>query len=82
MLKLIKGVMFNFDRNKEITHTMRAAYVSVFQWGQYEFETCQEFFERSKNSTSVITQYYVSIRQDMGVVNQLGPKEYAQENTP
>ena len=57
MLKLIKGVIFKFDGNKELTHTMWEDYVSVFRRRQYKFETNQEYFERFKNATRVMTKY-------------------------
>ena len=36
MLKLIKGVMFKLDGNKELTHAMWGAYMSVFQFRQHK----------------------------------------------
>ena len=74
IMKLINGVMFKFDGNKELTKTMWEAYVSVFRCRQKKFEKNQEFFERFKNSTRIITQYDGSIGQDMGLVNHLGSK--------
>ena len=57
MLKLVKIFMFKLDVNKEHTHAMWEAYASVFRCCQHKFETNQEYFERFKNYTSVITQY-------------------------
>ena len=78
MLKLIKGVMFKFDVNKKLTHEMWEAYESVFRFRQQKFGTNQDFFERFKNSTSVLTEYDGSIAQDMGLVNHRGSKEDVQ----
>ena len=80
MLKIIKGVMFKFDRNKELTHVMWEDYVQVFWCRQQKFETNLEYLERFKNAMSIITQYYGSIVQDTGLVNHLRSKEDAQEN--
>ena len=71
--------MFKSDGNKELTHAMWEAYVSVFLCMQQRFETDQEFFERFKNFMRVITQYELSIGQETGLVNRLGSKEYIQE---
>ena len=57
MLKLIKGVMFKSDKKKELTHAMWKAYVSVFWCRQHKFETNQEYFERFKNATRVMTKH-------------------------
>ena len=78
-MKLIKGFMFKFDGNMELTHAMWEAYMSVFRFRQQIFEKKLDYFERFKNITSVITQYDGSIGQHMGLVNHLGSKEYAQE---
>ena len=79
MLKPIKGVMLTSNGNKEITHVMWEAYVSVFQCSQHKFETNQEYFEQFKNATSVINQYDRSIIHETDLVNHLGPKEDAQK---
>ena len=79
MLKVINGVMFKFYGNKELTHAMWEAYVSVFRCRQQKFVTNQEYFERFKNSTSIITQYEGPIGQNTGLVNHLRSKEDAQE---
>ena len=79
MLKLINGVMFNFDGNKELTDMIWEAYVSVFRCRKHKFETNQYYFESFKDATSIITQYDGSIGQDRGLVNQLGSKEDVQE---
>ena len=55
MLKLIKGFMFKFNGNKELTHAIWEAYMSVIQFRQQKFEKNQEYFEHFKNSTIVIT---------------------------
>ena len=54
MLKLIKEFMFKFDKNKELTHTMWEAYVSVLQCSQKKFETNQELFKSFNNATRAI----------------------------
>ena len=41
ILKLIKGVIFKFDSNKKLTHTMWEVYVSVLQCRQKKFEKNQ-----------------------------------------
>ena len=79
IMKLIKGVIFKFYGNRELTHIIWEAYVSVFRYRQHKFETNQEYFERFKNSTSFITQYDGSIGQDTGLISHLGSKEGAQE---
>ena len=53
--------------------------MSVFQCRQHKFENILEFFERFKNSTSVIIQYESSIRQGTGLVRHFGSKEDVQE---
>ena len=79
MLKLIEGVMFKFEGNKEPTQAMWEAYVSVFWCRQQKIETNQEYFERFKNAMSIITQHEGSIGQETGLVNHLGSKEDTQE---
>ena len=74
-MKLIKGIIFNFYENKELTHALWEAYVSVFRCRQHKFETNQDYFERFKNATSVIIQYYGPIRQYKGLIIHLGSKE-------
>ena len=74
MLNIIKGVMFKFDGNKELTHAMWEVYMSVFQFREQKFQTNQDNFERFNNSTSVITKYDGSIGQGTGLVNHLGSK--------
>ena len=44
MLKLIKGIIFKFNVNKELAHRMWEAYLSVFGCRQQKFETNQEYF--------------------------------------
>ena len=71
--------MFKLDSSKELTLTMWETYVSVFQCRQQELKTNQYLFNRNKNSTSVITQYDVSIGKNTALVHQPGSKEDAQE---
>ena len=58
---------------------MQEVYMSVFWCRQKKFETNQEYFERFKNATGVITQYDGSIGQETGLVVHPVLKEDAQE---
>ena len=55
MMKLIKGVMFKFDGEKEFTHAMWESYVSVFRCSKNKFKTNQDYFEHFKNATIIIS---------------------------
>ena len=46
---------------------------------QHKFETNQEYFERFKNATGVITQYDGPIGKDTGLISHIGSEEDAQE---
>ena len=56
-MRLVKGVMFKFDGNKELAHATWESWVSVLQHRQQKFDMNQELFERFKNAASVIIQY-------------------------
>ena len=48
MLNIIKGVMFKFDGNKELTHAMWEVYVSVFQSGNINFKQTKIILSASR----------------------------------